>query len=255
MKLLVALIACWAFALCKCMDPASLVAKVGELNLSMLASAASSEVHGENDFTASQMDLIGTIQQLNPGEEEVVESTSLLDDVSSCDEEEDVEAGMGAMEHQSHKDYKKQQQERKQKAKVATSLPERHGSDWTGAMEYFKSSKRYSEAMDDFALWLDCQSSSSQGVLLERLACNYFKWNNGNRCNRGTTMRSLQSVFVKFWTYVYNKNFKQLAPQISDLISTWEKVQPAVKKSHVSYTYMYMGKKCRLFLMCFFCCC
>ena len=218
------------------LDDAALAEAVGQLDLSMLAAAA----EGRTAYTASQMEMAEAMVALNPLEPVEVEVAEHADEDSSDDDE--VEMGLGENEMNSFKAYRKHQAERKLKAREARSLPERHGPDWLRAMKHFKSAKRYIAAIDDLALWLDnicIPSRAKQGVLLEKLVVDYFQYYYdqvdylGKQCNRGTTMRSIQSMMVKYWKHVYNSDFKLLAPAISDMCSMWEKIQPAVTKTEV----------------------
>ena len=215
---------------------ADLVRAVDELDLSLLAAAA----EGRTAYSASQMEMAEVLVAFNHGDVHGDVAPANNEDDSSDDE---VEMGMGDNEKISYKAYCQHQKERKQHARDARSLPERNGPDWLRAMKAFGSAKRYTAAINDFALWLDnVPERAKAGVILEKLVVDYFQWYYdqvdylGNQCNRGTTMRGIQSMFVKYWKHIYRTDFKLVAPAISDMCSMWEKVQPPVTKTEVSST-------------------
>ena len=226
----------------------NLVDAIGGLNLDMLAAAGSALENDAHDYSFSQLNFLdavglGPARQaavIEPINKAIAGNDNNADEESSEDEE-DIEMGMGDNEKMTHAAYRQLLKERKENGRAASSLPERHGTEWTRAMAHFGSAKRYQEAINDFALWMDGLSSNFQGVLVDKLVVDYFQWKYdnvdylGNRCNRGTTMRSIQSMFVKYWKHVYNTDFKLAVPAISDFCSMWEKVQPPVTKTQVCY--------------------
>lgn len=197
------------------------------------------ENHG---LSMSQLDGVAFLAGLGHGKTEGEEQLDDdVDDNVDDDDEDDDDLETGLLNDQekiTQKEYLKGIADRRKLAKAATSLPERNGPEWERVMRCFASRKVYMEAIDDYALWLD-ERPAMQGILLERAAEQYFDWKYtqvnylGEKCNRGSSMRSIQSYFVKYWKFVYYSDFKMLCPVVSDLCSQWEKVQPPVKKTQV----------------------